>query len=274
MPTIFNRFWPVFRTPVCAALIALNPTGASADDAGLAQELTNPVAALISVPIQYNFDENIGPADGGRRHLINIQPVVPIALNEDWTLISRTITPIVSQDDIFPGAGSQFGLGDVVQSFFLSPKKPAGGLIWGVGPVLLLPTGTETFLTTDKWGAGPTAVALTQQNGWTVGVLTNHIWSFAGDHDRADVSATFIQPFITYTTPDAWTFALNTESTYDWRAEDWSVPVNFNISKLVKFGQQPVSIGAGVRYWADSTEAGPEGWGARATLTYLFPAGN
>lgn len=271
---MFNRFWPVFRTPACAALIALNSTGASADDAGLAQELTNPVAALISVPIQYNFDENIGPADGGRRHLINIQPVVPIALNEDWTLISRTITPIVSQDDIFPGAGSQFGLGDVVQSFFLSPKKPAGGLIWGVGPVLLLPTGTETFLTTDKWGAGPTAVALTQQNGWTVGVLTNHIWSFAGDHDRADVSATFIQPFITYTTPDAWTFALNTESTYDWRAEDWSVPVNFNISKLVKFGQQPVSIGAGVRYWADSTEAGPEGWGARATLTYLFPAGN
>lgn len=269
-----NQFWPVVSASLSLGLSALGSGAARADDAGLAQELTNPVAALISVPIQYNFDQNIGPADDGKRHLINIQPVVPISLNQDWTLISRTITPIISQDDIFPGAGSQFGLGDVVQSFFFSPKKPTNGLIWGVGPVLLLPTGTETLLTADKWGAGPTAVALTQQNGWTVGVLANHIWSFAGDEDRADISATFLQPFITYTTPDAWTFALNTESTYDWQADDWAVPINLNISKLVKFGQQPVSIGAGVRYWADSAQAGPEGWGARATLTYLFPTGN
>lgn len=246
---------------------------AAAQDQALAQQLSNPVASLISVPIQYNFDHNIGPAGGGRKHLINVQPVIPISLNESWNLISRTIVPIVAQDDIFPQAGHQFGLSDTVQSFFFSPKQPNNGIIWGVGPVALLPTGTDALLTTDKWGAGPTAVALTQKGGWTVGVLANHIWSFAGDERRADVNATFLQPFISYTTADTWTFALNTELTYDWTSEAWSVPINFNISKLTKFGDQPVSLGAGVRYWAESPDSGPEGWGARATMTFLFPAG-
>lgn len=139
--------------------------------------------------------------------------------------------------------------------------------------MVLLPTGTDTLLTTDKWGAGPTAVALTQQNGWTVGMLANHIWSFAGDEDRADVNSTFLQPFVSYTTPDAWTFSLNTESTYNWTAEEWSVPLNFVVTKLTKIGNQPISIGGGVRYWADAPDSGPEGWGARAVVTYLFPTG-
>ena len=117
-------------------------------------------------------------------------------------------------------------------------------------------------------------MVLTQQSGWTVGILANHIWSFAGEQDRADVNSTFLQPFVSYTTPDAWTFTLNTESTYDWTAGEWSVPINFNISKLIKVGTQPVSIGAGVRYWADSPDTGPEGWGGRAVLTFLFPTGN
>jgi len=205
--------------------------------------------------------------------MINVQPVVPVSLNEDWNLISRTIVPIVAQDDILPGAGDQFGLSDTVQSFFFSPKLPSNGIIWGVGPVILLPTGTDQLLTADKWGAGPTAVALTQQNDWTVGVLANHIWSFAGDDNRADINATFIQPFISYTTPDAWTFGLNTETTYDWTADTWSVPINLTATKLTKISSQPISIGGGVRYWADSPDGGAEGFGARAILTFLFPAG-
>jgi hypothetical protein len=205
--------------------------------------------------------------------VINVQPVVPVSLNEDWNLISRTIVPIVAQDDILPGAGDQFGLSDTVQSFFFSPKLPSNGIIWGVGPVILLPTGTDQLLTADKWGAGPTAVALTQQNDWTVGVLANHIWSFAGDDNRADINATFIQPFISYTTPDAWTFGLNTETTYDWTADTWSVPINLTATKLTKISSQPISIGGGVRYWADSPDGGAEGFGARAILTFLFPAG-
>lgn len=208
----------------------------SEDAQDLAKKLSNPVASLISVPIQYNFDQEIGPVGDGRKHLINVQPVIPISLNADWNLISRTIVPIVAQNDIFPGAGSQFGLSDTVQSLFFSPKQPTNGIIWGVGPVVLLPTGTDRFLTGGKWGAGPTAVALTQQNGWTIGVLVNHLWSFAGDEDRADVSATFLQPFISYTTPDAWTFGLNTESTYNWTTSEWAVPINLTATKLTKIG--------------------------------------
>jgi hypothetical protein len=169
------------------------------------RQLANPVAALISVPIHLNYNQNLGPRDDGEQWVLNVQPVIPFTLNSEWNLISRTIFSVVDQSDIFPGAGSQSGLGDTTQSLFFSPAAPTvQGLIWGVGPVFLVPTGTDDLLSTRKWGSGPTAVALLQRGQWTLGLLGNHVWSFAGDDDRADVDATFIQPFVTYTTPTAW----------------------------------------------------------------------
>ena len=255
---------------LAACLVALP---AAASDAELAKQALNPIAALISLPLQYNYDRDIGPVKEGDKSQLNIQPVIPFSIGADWNLISRTIVPLVSQQDVAPGAGTDSGVGDITQSLFFSPKKPtAGGWIWGAGPVLLLPTGSEDRLTADKWGLGPTAVVLRQQNGWTVGALANHIWSVAGDGDRKDISATFLQPFLSYTTRTFTTFGVNTESTYDWKSEQWSVPVNFTVTQMLKTGSQPLTLQGGVRYWADSPDGvGPKGWGFRLAVTLLFP---
>ena len=167
---------------------------------------------------------------------------------------------------------SESGLGDILASQFFSPKEPtAGGLIWGVGPVELLPSASDETLGGEKWGLGPTFVGLKQSGPWTVGLLTNHIWSVGGEEDREDINSTFIQPFIAFVTSTKTTFALNTESTYDWQGESWSVPVNFYVSQLFRVGKMPLSVSAGVRYWADTPENGPEDWGGRLVLTFLFP---
>ncbi len=238
----------------------------------LAQQLSNPVAALISVPLQLNFDRGMGPADDGERFQLNVQPVVPFSLTPEWNLISRTILPVVDQQDVVPGGGSQSGLGDTVQSLFFSPAKPtAGGLIYGVGPVFLLPTATDWRLGAEKWAVGPTGVVLKQQGPWTFGALANHLWSVAGDSDRASVNATFVQPFVTYVTPTFTTFAVNTESTYNWSDDQWTVPVNCSVSQLLRVGGQLLQVGVGARYWAEGSNAAPEGWGFRFTTTLLFP---
>jgi len=247
------------------------PAFADEDAQELAKKLSNPIASLISIPFQFNYDNGYGPNDGYKAY-VNVQPVIPFSLNDDWNLISRTILPVAWQNSVASPAGYQFGLGDITQSLFFSPKKPTeSGIIWGAGPVFLFPAATDSLLGAGKWGAGPTAVILKQSNGWTVGILANHIWSFAGDDDRTDINSTYMQPFLSYTTHDAWTFTLNTESTYNWEAEDWSVPVNFQVSKIVKLGRLPVSLTAGVRYWADSPDNGPEGWGFRTGITFLLP---
>ncbi|GDX76591.1 hypothetical protein LBMAG41_16670 [Cyanobium sp.] len=248
------------------------PQGLRTKEASLAKQLANPVASLISVPFQFNYDSGIGVQENVQRANLNIQPVVPFKLSADWNLISRTILPVVNfQGEAGPETG-QLNFGDTVQSLFLSPAKPGpGGVIWGVGPVALLPTATGQLSGIHQWGLGPTGVALVQRGPWTVGALANHLWSVANNGSNANVNATFLQPFLTYTTPTAWTISLNTESTYDWAANRWAVPLNLVVAKVTKVGNQLLSLGAGVRYWVDGPDSGPHGWGARLVATLLFP---
>ncbi|SNS39356.1 Putative MetA-pathway of phenol degradation [Sphingomonas laterariae] len=257
---------------LAAGVAQAQEQGGGSSGSDLAQQLANPVSDLISVPFQNNYDCCFGSEDGGR-YTLNIQPVMPFSVGEKWNLITRTIVPIISQERTTPTQGSTSGFGDIVQSFFLSPKAAANGMVWGVGPVILYPTG-KSSLGTEKWGAGPTAVVLKQMKGGiTAGVLANHIWSFAGDNSRSDVSSTFIQPFLTKTLPDSTTFALNTESTYDWKSKKWTVPVNLAVSHIFRLGSQPVQMGPGARYYVSSPTGGPE-WGVRFNVVLLFPKGH
>jgi hypothetical protein len=243
--------------------------------AELAKKLQNPVANLISVPIQNNWDFGIGPANA-MKYTANIQPVIPFSISEDWNLITRTIMPVIYQEALVNnpkapnGLGqSHSGLGDITQSFFLSPKEPVGGWILGAGPVGYYPTATQSELGAGKWGAGPTVVALRQEHGFTYGILANHIWSVSGWGPQ-EVNATYLQPFFSYTTKTYTTFAVNTESTYNWHTDETTAPMNFMVQQLVKIGGHPVAFQLGYRYYVEKPSGGPD-WGLRFAITFLFP---
>lgn len=252
------------------ALSAEPPTDEAAE---LAKKLNNPISSLISVPFQSNWDFGFGDGDG-EKYTLNIQPVIPLSISKDWNLIVRTILPVIDQTDVFgPRSGNQSGLGNTTQSFFLSPKAPAfGGIIWGLGPVGYYPTNTDNLLGPDKWGLGPTFVALVQPGAWTIGMLANQIWSVGGDSSEQNISSMFIQPFVSYTTKTHTSFTVNTESTYDWESNQWTVPLNLSVSQVFKIGKLPVQAQVGARYYAESPTGGPD-WGLRAVFTLLFPTG-
>jgi len=254
-----------------AVLAATRVLAAGDDESDLAKKLANPVANLVSVPFQYNHDNDIGPSNGSKDYL-NIQPVIPVGLNADWNVITRTIVPLVDLNDVPRPGDDTSGLGDTTASQFFSPKNPtASGWIWGAGPVELLPTASSRELGSGKWGLGPTFVGLKQEGPITYGVLANHIWSVAGDSDRANVSSTFMQPFFAYVTKTHTTFGVNTESTYNWTNDTWSVPLNFTVAQMLKLGPQICQVTLGARYWASSPAGGPDGWGYRIVVTLLYP---
>ena len=264
-------------TGTTSAGAAQTSAGEEESGAELAKKLNNPISDLVSVPFQFNWENGIGSPDR-TRFILNIQPVMPFALNEKTNLIVRIVAPIVSQPPLLtsrfgPSGFGTSGVSDPLVSFFISPAK--GKIIWGVGPAISLPSTNDPTLGSQKWAAGPTIVALKQQSGWTVGILANQIWSFAGPPDRPRVNQMFLQPFVTYTTANLWTIAVNSESTANWEADSpnrWNTPVNFMLSKLSTFGTFPASYQVGWGYFfASPDDAFGATWKVRGTVTVLFP---
>ena len=239
---------------------------ASAEE--LAKKLANPVAALISVPFQNNFDFNVGPLEGVR-YTLNIQPVIPISINEKWNMISRTIIPATTQSDLTEIGSNQTGIGDITQSLFFSPKEVKNGLVWGVGPVLLLPTATNEALGLDKWSAGPNALILKIQGQWTYGALANHIWSYAGSGPN-DINASFFQPFVTYATKTGASYTIASENTQDWNNDIFGGLVGAYYAQVTSFGKQLVQLSAGPKIYYGNNPFNPN-WGFRANISLLFP---
>lgn len=241
---------------------------ADSQEAKLAMQLNNPVAALISVPLQSNWDFGIGPKDA-TQYTLKVQPVIPITLNPEWNLISRTILPVVDMESPAFDVDSASGLGDTTQSFFFSPQEPSdNGIIWGAGPIFLIPTATDDLLGNNMWGAGPTGLILRQHDGWTYGALTSQLWSIGSGEET--VNSLYLQPFVSYTTRKHTTFALNSESTYQWESDQLSSPFNLMVAQLVKIGEVPIQLQVGGRWYAWGPDNGPD-WGLRFAVTFLFP---
>jgi hypothetical protein len=256
-------------TPTFARQGAGTAAPAEPDQEALAKKLANPVSDLVSVPFQFNWEQNVGP-DEQTRFVLNIQPVIPFSLNANWNMITRVIVPFLSQPPLFEGGAPTFGVSDILTSFFFSPKR--GGLIWGVGPAISLPSTAEPALGTGKWSAGPTAVALKQTGPWTYGALWNQVWSFSGNDARDDVNQMFLQPFLAYQATRTITLTLQSETSANWEVDEgrWTVPVNVVVAKLSTFGVFPASYQLGFGAFAAHPETGPS-WKVRGAIVVLLP---
>jgi hypothetical protein len=266
---------------VLSLIMALGCTSAAlAQESGdLAKAAQNPVAAMISLPFQNNTLFGIGPNDD-TANVLNTQPVIPFTVG-DWNIVNRTIVPLIYLPELTNGlpelpegvsGGETFGLGDINHSVYFSPAD-SGPVIWGVGPSLTIPTATDKKIGTQKWSAGPAAVALAQPGPWVVGSLVRQLWSFAGDGDRQDVSQLLIQPFVNYNMADGWYLSSSPIITANWEADSdntWTVPVGGGFGKIFRIGNQPMNAQLQGFYNVEHPQFGPE-WIMRFQLQFLFP---
>jgi hypothetical protein len=277
----------------CFLILALAMPAAAAQQEPSAEELAkktqNPVADLISVPLQNNWNFGAGFNHNKTIYVLNVQPVIPIKLNDEWNLITRIIMPIINQPNLSPSLGGLVpsstgtGFGDFNPTFFFSPAKP-GELIWGLGPTLTLPTATDRDLGSGKWSMGPAGVALTMQGPWVFGALMNNQWSVGGWGDRA-VNAMLLQWFVNYNLPDGWYLTTSPIVTANWKADKggdvWTVPLGGGFGKLFRLGQilplegspmakLPINAQIGAYGNVAKPEFGPD-WQLRFQMQFLFP---
>ena len=233
----------------------------------LAEKAQNPIANMISVPIQVNTSYGIGP-DNRTSNVVNIQPVLPFGLGKNWNLITRTIIPIVTVPDYSDtGNSSTTGLGDITLSLFFAPKESK--VIWGVGPIMALPTVTDPALGAGEFGIGPSAVVVFMKGQWVYGATANHLWSVS----NGKVNLTTIQYFLNYNLPNSWYLSSAPIVTANWNASsgnEWNVPFGGTVGKLFKLGKLPINAQAGAFYNAIRPDGGAE-WSTRFQLQFLFP---
>jgi len=255
---------------IAAAILLASPAGAD-ELFELAKKVANPLADLATAPLLYNWDQKLGTEEQGTSNYVRFQPVLPLHVNDDWNVITRLYMPVIEQQDVSPGSGTQTGLADVNLSFFVSPRVAvARDLTLGLGPVVGFPA-SQSALGSQKWSMGPTAAVVWQPGPWTFGLLTRQLWSLGGSARDADVNETYVQPFASFTTPDAWTFGINSESSYYWTDDEASVPINISATKLIRLGGAALSFGPGVRYWVEDPDGVAHGWGLRFETTLIFP---
>ncbi len=248
------------------------------ETAELARAVQNPVADLISVPFQNNTNFEFGPREK-TQNVLNIQPVIPVNITEDWLMITRTIVPVISQPEFTQDDDREFGLGDSLFSAFLSPKKRdwwLGNWLWGVGPAILLPTRTNDRLGVGEWGAGPTAVFLTFPGRWVIGSLVSNVWSFHENHEEDRVNLFTWQPFINYNFDGGWYLTTSPIITANWEADSnntWTVPVGGGGGRVFRIGKQPVNCSLQGFYNVEKPDdIGPD-WSIRFQFQLLFPKG-
>ena len=273
MTSIHRRLAALVVVPLALAAFAGRCHAEEDSAAELAKKTQNPVADLISVPFQNNFNFKVGPKED-LQYVLNIQPVVPFHLTENWNLITRTIIPLISQPELgrTPAGvvGDVFGIGDIQLSLFLSPAKP-GKLIWGVGPIIQLPTASDPSLGADQWALGPTGVLLFTHGPWVLGALANHLWGL--ESGPPGVNQTLIQPFVNFNLPHGWYLTSGPIITANWKADDgdiWTVPVGFGVGKIQRFGKLPVNLQLSAFRNVVRPADGPE-WNVRLQVQFLFP---
>lgn len=247
------------------------PAFAEMSNEALAKAAQNPVANMISIPFQNNTNFNVGPYDR-TQNILNIQPVIPVSVNKDWNVITRTIAPLIWQPGMAPGQDSTFGLGDIQFTAFLSPTK-SEELIWGAGPILQLPTHTNDVLGTSKWGIGPSFVALKVEKVLVYGALVNNVWSFAGPDGAPDINQFLLQPFVNYNFGDGMYIVSAPIITADWEADSdnqWTVPLGGGIGKIVRVEKLPLNLQAQLFYNVVTPDYGPD-WTLRLQVQLMLP---